>query len=300
MEDIYNELIIGIDKDRVLINEPMKKHTTFKVGGPADIFVKLNSIEELKFLLEICRKQNVPVSVIGNGSNVLVKDNGIRGVCVKLDFKQISKENDNIICAQAGVLLSKIARFVLEESLSGFEFASGIPGTLGGAVYMNAGAYGKQLSDVILSTTYIDENLEIKTINNLEHNFSYRKSIFQENKWIIISSKIVLENGTKEEIAKKMEDYSVSRKTKQPLNMPSAGSTFKRGNDFIAAELIDKCGLKGYKVGDAEVSTMHAGFIVNNGNATAEDILTLAEIVKQKVKEKFGKTLDLEVEILGE
>ena len=300
MQELYNKLITKIDKERVLLNEPMKNHTTFKVGGPADIFVKINDTEELKFLLMLAKQKNVPTTVIGNESNVLVKDKGIRGIVVKLNLNKIIKEDETTFKVEAGVLLAKLARTAYEEELSGVEFACGIPASLGGAIFMNAGAYGEQIGDKIIETTYIDENLNIKTIKNIEHEFSYRKSIFQKKIWIIINSKIRLEKGNKEEIKKKMEEFSLRRKTKQPINMPSAGSTFKRGNGFVTAELIDKCGLKGYSIGDAEVSSLHAGFIVNKGNATAKDILELIEYIKQQVKEKFDVDIEPEIQILGE
>lgn len=188
----------------------------------------------------------------------------------------------------------------MEEELAGIEFASGIPGSFGGAIYMNSGAYGEQIGDKIISTTYMDENLEIKTIEKDEQDFSYRKSIFQQNNGIILSGKIKLDKGNKEEIKTKMEEYAKSRREKQPLNLPNAGSIFKRGEGFITAKLIDECGLKGYKIGNAEVSNLHAGFIVNNGKATAKDVLNLMEYIEQKVKEKFNVEIIPEVRILGE
>lgn len=271
-----------------------------KFGGPADVFVKINDTEELEFLLVVAKQSNIPITVIGNGSNILVKDKGIRGIVVKLNLNYIIKENETTFTVGAGALLSKLARVACEEELTGLEFACGIPASLGGAVYMNAGAYGMQIGDKIIETTYIDEDLNLKTIKNEEHQFSYRESIFQKKNWIIINSRIKLEKGNKEEIKNKMDEFALSRKTKQPLNMPSAGSTFKRGNSFVTAQLIDKCGLKGYNIGDAEVSSLHAGFIVNKGNATAEDILELIKHIKQQVKEKFNVDIEEEIQILGE
>lgn len=271
-----------------------------KFGGLADVFVKVKTQEELKFILEYAKKSNIPITIIGNGSNVLVKDKGIRGIVLKLDFNTVVKEDDTTLFAGAGVLLPKLARIALEEELTGIEFLSGIPASLGGAIYMNSGAYGGQIGDKVISSTYIDENLEIKNITNKEHEFSYRKSIFQKKNWVIINSKIKLEKGNKNEIKRKMDEYSFSRKTKQPVNMPSAGSTFKRGKDFVSAELINKCGLKGYSIGDAMVSNMHSGFIINKGNATAKDVLQLIQYVKTKVKEKFNIDIEEEIKILGE
>lgn len=299
MQEIYNKLITKIDSKRVLLNEPMSKHTTFKIGGPADIFVKVNDTEELKFLLSLAKTKNIPVTVLGNGSNVLVKDRGIRGIVLKIDFKEILVKDETLEIG-AGVLLSKASRVALENELTGLEFASGIPGTFGGALYMNAGAYGGQIGDKIITTTYIDENLDIKTITQQEHEFSYRKSVFQKNNGIILNGKIKLEKGKAEEIKEKMEEYSKSRKEKQPLNMPSAGSVFKRGDGFITAKLIDECGLKGYQIGDAKISTLHAGFIVNTGKATAKDVLNLIKYTQEKVKEKFGVNIEPEIRILGE
>lgn len=299
MQEIYNKLITKIDSQKVLLNEPMSKHTTFKIGGPADIFVRVNDTEELIFLLSLAKTKNIPVTVIGNGSNVLVKDKGIRGIVLKIDFKEILV-NDKTLEIGAGALLSKVSRVALENELTGLEFASGIPGTFGGALYMNAGAYGGQIGDKIITTTYIDENLDIKTITQEENEFSYRKSVFHKNNGIILSGKIKLEKGNTKEIKKKMEEYSKSRKEKQPLNMPNAGSTFKRGDGFITAKLIDECGLKGYQIGDAQISTLHAGFIVNTGKATASDVLNLIKYTQEKVKEKFGVNIEPEIRILGE
>ena len=226
---------------------------------------------------------------------------------------EIIKEDNETLNVGSGILLSKLARVAGEEELTGIEFASGIPGSFGGAIYMNSGAYGNEIGDKIISSTYINENLEIKTITKKEQEFSYRKSIFQKKDWIIISAKIKLEKGNKEEIKNKIEEYSKNRKEKQPLNLPSAGSTFKRGTDFITAklidecglkgyitaQLIDKCGLKGYGIGDAEVSNLHAGFIVNKGNATATDVLKLIQYIQEKIKEKFNVDIEPEIRILG-
>ena len=277
-----------------------KSTLLLEFGGLADIFVKINDTEELKFLLSQSKQKNIPVTVIGNGSNLLVKDNGIRGVVVKLNLNNIKKEDETTFIVDAGVLLSKLARVAYEEECTGLEFACGIPACMGGAVFMNGGAYGEQIGDRIIETTYIDEDLNIKTIKNEEHKFSYRKSIFQKNNWIIISTKIKLQKGNKDEIKKKMDEFSLSRKTKQPLNMPSAGSIFKRGKGFVTAELIDKAGLKGYRIGDAEVSDLHAGFIVNKGNATAKDVLKLIKHIKDKVKRQFNVDIEEEIKIIGE
>lgn len=300
MKEIYNKLITRIDKKQIFLNEPMKNHTTFKVGGPADIFIKVNNIEELKFILEIIKENNVPLTVIGNGSNILVKDGGIRGVVIKLNFNEIVKNDDDTFLIGAGVLMTKLSRILSNECYEGLEFACGIPGTFAGAVTMNAGAYGSEISNILISSTYIDKDLNIKTISKEEHDFKYRNSIFNKKDWIILSSKIKLKKGLEEEINKKIEENNESRKSKQPINFPSAGSTFKRGDGYITAELIDKCGLKGYNIGDAYVSDIHAGFVVNKGNATAKNILQLVQHIKDVVYKKFNINIELEIKILGE
>lgn len=242
MTNVYNDLLIKINEEQIYLNEPMKKHTTFKIGGPADIFVKVKTIQELKYVIDVAKKENAPVTVIGNGSNILVKDGGIRGIVVKPEFKEIEFIDEETIRVGAGVLLSKIANVAYEHELTGLEFAAGIPGTMGGAIRMNAGAYGKEIKSVIYSTTYIDKNSEVKIANKLEHEFDYRKSRFAKNKdEIIVESIIKLEKGNKAEIKQKMDDDKKSRKLKQPLQYPNAGSVFKRGNDYITSMLIDKC-----------------------------------------------------------
>ena len=299
MEDTYNELIKYIDKERVLVNEPMSKHTTFKIGGPADVFVIINNLEELKAVLKLAKENNVDLTCIGNGSNTLVKDKGIRGITIKLNLKEITID-DNIIKVEAGTTLPILSRIACENNLSGLEFACGIPGSVGGAVYMNAGAHGGEFKDIVTETTYLDENLNIKTISNEEHKFSHRHSIFAETNDIIISTTLQLQKSNKEEILQKMQTYLEMRIERQPIGLPSAGSVFKRIDDIIPAEIIDKCGLKGYNIGDACISEKHAGFIVNNGKATAEEVLEIIEHIKKVVKEKYNVSLEPEIKILGE
>lgn len=299
MEKIYNELINIISKDRISLNEPMSKHTSFKIGGPADIFININELKELRNVLQIARKEKVAVTCIGNGTNILVKDKGIRGITIKLNFKDIKVEGENIE-AGSGVAIPVLAKVAYENSLSGLEFASGIPGTVGGAIKMNAGAYGGEFGDLVRSTTYLDKDLNLKTISREKHNFSYRNSIFSESDDIIISTRIKLQLGNKEQIQKIMEENMTRRKTKQPINRPNAGSIFKRKNGYIPAEIIDKCNLKGYNIGDAYVSNLHAGFIVNKGNATAQDVLDLIQHIKNVVKEKYEIDLELEIKVIGE
>ena len=332
---ICQELTKEIPSEQIYMNEPMSKYTTFKVGGKADIFVKVKKIEQLKYTIKIAKKNDIHLYIIGNGSNILVKDNGIRGIVVKIDFEYIKYEsayNDEkclgkkevIVTVGAGVKLMMLAQELLKNSITGFEFASGIPGTIGGAVKMNAGAYGKEMKDIIVSTKcldlkkysmteekeYIDDieiteyvekldEPEILELSNAEQKFEYRNSIFSNKRYVILETKLKLVYGNKEEIKNEMTELLTKRKESQPNN-PSAGSTFKRGEDFITAKLIDECGLKGYTIGGAKVSEKHAGFIINSGNATAQDILELIAYVKETVYNKTGKSIELEVEVLGE
>ena len=298
MEGIYEKLITTIDKSKVKTNEDMSKYTSFKAGGTAKFLIKANTIEDINNILKIVKENNISLVVIGNGSNILFRDEGFNGIVLKIELNRFEIKNDRVI-ADAGVKNAIIARKLFENSLQGFEGLAGIPGTIGGAIRMNAGAYGTEIKDVLESVTYIDFNtLEINTIKNEECNFSYRHSVFCENKNIIISCILKLSEGNKENIQAKMEEYAKARKEKQPLEYPSAGSTFKRGEDFITAQIIDECGLKGYKIGGAEVSEKHAGFIINKENATATDIIELIEYVKKVVKEKSNKDIELEIEIV--
>lgn len=325
--EICQDLTKEIPSEQIYMDEPMSKHTTFKVGGNADIFVKVKNIEELKYVIKIAKKNDIHMYIIGNGSNILVKDSGIRGIVVKIEFEDIKiekNENEAIVTVGAGVKLMQLAQELLKNSISGFEFASGIPGTIGGAVKMNAGAYGKEMKDIITTTKCLDlkrynmieekeyiDDIEVTEyieksdepaildLNNKDQEFEYRNSIFSSKRYVILETKLKLTYGDKEEIEKNMNELKNKRKQSQP-QQPSAGSTFKRGEDFITAKLIDECGLKGYKIGGAKVSEKHAGFIVNDGNATAQDILELIKYVKDKVYESTGKFIKLEVEVIGE
>lgn len=291
-----------IPEEDIYINEPMSKHTTFKIGGNAEIFVKVRNIEQIEKTIELSRKIKKPLKIIGNGSNILVKDEGIKGIVAKICTNSYEWVDDESIRVDAGLLNSKIAQILLEKELSGFEFAAGIPGTIGGAVKMNAGAYGGQMSDIVVSTRYLNlenEQLKVEQVSNSEQDFSYRHSMFSNNT-IILDVILKLRKGNKTEIQEQMNKYRKSRIEKQPIDKPSAGSTFKRGKDFITAQLIDECGLKGYSIGGAQISKKHAGFIVNTGNATAKDVIDLVEFVKKQVLEKFNKTIELEIEIIGE
>lgn len=301
-DKIYNDVVNIVSKDTIILkDELMSKHTSFKIGGIADIYIRAKNIEDIKKILKYVKENSIKLTIVGNGTNLLVKDKGIRGITLRIDINklEINKE-EQTVSVGAGVLLAYLAQLLLKQELKGFEFASGIPGTIGGAIRMNAGAHGKEMKDIVLYTKYLDKNGNEYEINNQEHNFKYRDSIFAENDWIIVETKLKLENGKYEEIKKLMTEYSDYRKSTQPLEYPSAGSTFKRGEGFITAKLIDESGLKGFNINDAEVSEKHAGFIINKGKATAKDILDLTDIVKQKVKEKYDKNIELEVQIIGE
>ena len=302
-ECIYNDLKKAIKETNILKDEPMSKHTSFKTGGLADIFVKVETEEELKYILEYTKINNIPLTIVGNGTNLLVRDKGIRGIVIQLKMQEIlveETENEVIITAGVGVPITKLSRLAKEHKAQGLEFAVGIPGTVGGAIKMNAGAYGTEMKDVVISTKYIDLDGNIKILNNNEHRFSYRNSIFSKINGIILETVIKLQKGNLEEIEFKMQENMNSRKEKQPIDKPNAGSTFKRGEGFITAKLIDECGLKGYKIGDAEVSTKHSGFVVNNGNATSKDILDLIEYIKKEVYKKFKVEIEPEIQIVGE
>lgn len=292
-----------LNKENLYYDEPMVKHTSFKIGGPADAFIKVDNIEELKETLDLSKKNQIPLTIIGNGSNLLVTDKGIRGITAKLNLKDIEIKNENnkqIIKVEAGVPVGLLAQKLLKEEITGFEELSGIPGTIGGAVIMNAGAHGKELKDILKKVTAMDYNGNIHEFTNEECQFSYRNSRFQKEKYIILQATLELEKGNSTEIKEKMDEYMQFRKEKQPIEYPNAGSTFKRGEDFVTAKLIDEAGLKGYKIGGAQVSEKHAGFIVNVDNATAKDVIELTDYIKEKIEEKFGKKINLEIQIIGE
>lgn len=303
MLDIYNELLKFIDKDKILKDEPMALHTSFKIGGKADFLVKPSTEDEIISILKFSKENDIPVFILGNGSNILVRDGGIRGITIKPNLQDISifeNDDDVDIIVGAGYPVAKLSRIVSQKEIAGLEFLSGIPGTIGGAVKMNAGAYGSEMKDCVVETKYMDYDGNIYIINADEHEFGYRRSIFSKKEVIILETKLKLNYGEKEIIDNKINEITEQRKQKQPITMPSAGSVFKRGDGFVTARLIDECGLKGFSIGGAEVSTMHAGFVVNKGNATANDVIELIEYVKNKVKEKYNVDLELEVLIVGE
>lgn len=301
LESCLNELFNILPKDKILLNEPMSKHTSIKIGGPADAFVKLDSLDDIKKIVEFVKKYNIPFYIIGNGSNLLVNDDGVNGIVLKIEMNKITVNKiDNYaeVIVESGASIGALAYKLLQNSITGFEELSGIPGTIGGAIRMNAGAHGKEMKDVVYSTTYMDMNGNIKIIKNEEHGFEYRKSMFSKNNYIILETMLKLKLGDTAKIKADMEMYSKVRREKQPLDYPNAGSTFKRGDGFITASLIDECGLKGYAHGGAQVSTKHAGFIINTGNATAKDVLDLAEHVKKVVYNKTGKKIELEIQVI--
>ncbi len=294
---------LTIAKEKISYQEEMKKHTTFQIGGPAECMIRIEEKEELKEVLEVAKRNNVPITILGNGSNLLVLDKGIKGITLKIKLEKIKiqeKNEDIEITVGSGEKLGKLAYKCLAEEITGLEELSGIPGTIGGAVRMNAGAHGKEMKDIIKTVKCMDYQGNEKEFTNEELEFEYRTSRFKKEKYIITEATLKLQKGKKEEIKAKMEEYATYRREKQPIEYPSAGSTFKRGKDFITAKLIDESGLKGYSVGDAEVSTKHCGFVINKGNATAKEVLELVNKIKEIIAQKYQKQIELEIEVIGE
>ncbi len=309
---------LKLNTSKIYFDEPMSKHTTFKIGGPAEVFIKVEEIEDLKQIIEFTNTNQIPLTIMGNGSNVLVLDSGIKGITAKIDIKKFEFFGDTPqkqgssqtfgecpqkyveITVGAGNKNIEIAQELLKQELTGFEEIAGIPGTIGGAIRMNAGAHGKEIKDLVKSVLVMDYNGNIKEMNNEEMQFEYRNSILSKEKIIVLEATLVFQKGNKEEIQNKMKKYQNWRREKQPLEYPNAGSTFKRGDGFITAQLIDECGLKGYNVGGAEISTKHAGFVVNKGGATAADVIALTNYIKNEVYNRFNKKIELEIEILGD
>lgn len=302
--DIVNEIellreIAG--ESCVLEHEPMKNHTTFRIGGPADVFLTPDTQEKLAEAVRFCREHQLPFYVVGNGSNLLVSDQGYRGVILQIykNLAQVAVEGVEIE-AQAGAMLSVIAKHALAAGLTGFEFASGIPGTLGGAVVMNAGAYGGEMKQVLVSATVLTRDGEVRTVPAEELDLGYRHSCVPGNGWIVLGARLRLEKGDSEQIRSRMEELKTQRVTKQPLDVPSAGSTFKRPEGYFAGKLIMDAGLRGYAVGGAQVSEKHCGFVVNRGGATAQEVVQLIREVQRRVKEDAGVCLEPEVRLLGD
>ena len=299
--DKYKGLEEILSQDSIKYNEPMKKHTTMRVGGPCDCMVEPSSIEEIQKILEYARKNNIKYYVIGNGSNLLVKDEGVHALIIKIANKFSEVEvNGEHIKAYSGCSVPKLSQIAKENSLSGLEFACGIPGSVGGGIRMNAGAYGSEMVNVVEKVGFLDENGNLKEIDGKDAHFTYRHSMFVDNpQYVVVYAIYKLVKGNKEEISKIMEENMNSRKQKQPIEYPNFGSVFKRPEGYFVGKLVDECGLKGYKIGGAQVSTKHSGFIVNIEDATCKDVLDLIEYVKKKVYEKFNVKLQEEVVILG-
>ena len=289
-----------LGEDRVFTEEAMSQHTTFKIGGPADYFLMPDKGEDVGRVIKICKEKEIPYFILGNGSNLLVSDKGYQGVVVQLyrNFGQIRVE-DSRIHAQAGALLSGIAAAAREASLTGFEFAGGIPGTLGGAVVMNAGAYGGEMKDVLKEVTVLTPEGGVLTLQADELHMGYRTSVIKEAGYIVLEAVISLEKGDQEEIRSRMQELAGMRTSKQPLSYPSAGSTFKRPEGYFAGKLIMDSGLRGYQVGGAQVSEKHCGFVTNRNQATAADVEELCHQVAEKVKEQSGVDLEMEIKRLG-
>ena len=300
-KNLYQKLTEWMPEERVKKEEPMRLHTTFRVGGPADLFVSPNSVEEVCKVTALCREEGVPYYIMGNGSNLLVSDQGYRGVIIQFykEMNDISVEG-TVLRAQAGALLSAVASRALLESLTGFEFAAGIPGTLGGACVMNAGAYGGEMKDVLKTVTVLTQEGEVLTLSNEELELGYRTSVIARKYYIVLEAEIALSEGKKEEIQAVMDDLKERRITKQPLEYPSAGSTFKRPEGYFAGKLIQDAGLRGFQVGGAQVSEKHCGFVINKDHATAAEIAELIRQVSEKVEAQFGVKLEPEVKRLGE
>ncbi|MEK4660998.1 UDP-N-acetylmuramate dehydrogenase [Priestia sp. FSL H7-0729] len=289
-----------IPLEKVKFNEPLKNHTFIKIGGKADILIHPTTIDEITKIVEIANIHQLPLTVIGKGSNVIIKDGGIRGVTISLShFDQIKLSEDSMI-AQSGVDIIDVSRLALEHSLTGLEFACGIPGSTGGALYMNAGAYGGQIADVVERATVITKDGAVLEIPREEMKFGYRNSLFKMDHYIILEAEFGLKKGNKEDIASKMKELTFLRESKQPLEFPSCGSVFKRPEGHFAGKLIQDCNLQGTRIGGAEISMKHAGFIVNVDHATAQDYLDLIQFIQKKVYDTFQVELETEVIFLGE
>ena len=289
------------DESQVYFDVPMYKHTSFRIGGEAKVLYLPNSIEDIKKAIEISQKNSIPYYIIGNGTNLLVKDNGFDGVIIKIakNMNSIKLVSDNKIYAQSGTSFSALSNFALKNSLKGLEFASGIPGTVGGAVTMNAGAHGGEIKDFVINVDILNSNNEFENKDCNDMGFVYRNSNVSKENYIVLGANFILEHGKYEDIMENMKQIILKRKNSQPLDMPSAGSTFKRPPNNFAGKLIMECGLAGYTIGGAKVSEKHCGFILNTGNAKAEDVLKLIDYIINKVEQKYNITLEPEIKIIG-
>ena len=300
-ENMKNRFETILGQDRILMEEPMKKHTTFRLGGPADFFLCPSDVNQIPEIIHICREEGIPWFVLGNGSNLLVSDQGYRGVVIQIykNMNQITVKGTRIY-AQAGALLSAVSKKAMEAGLTGMEFASGIPGTLGGAAVMNAGAYGGEMKDILVSVTVLTDEGEQKVLKAEELNLGYRTSIIKERGYIVLDGVLQLQAGNRDAIKTRMEELKVQRVTKQPLEYPSAGSTFKRPEGYFAGKLIEDAGLRGYRVGGAQVSEKHCGFVINTGDAATSDVVQLIHNVQNIIWNKFKVKLEPEVKFLGD
>ncbi len=301
-DQFVQELLSLLPQERIRQKESMKEHTSLHIGGPADYFAMPSDITEIKSVIDLCRRENVPYYIIGNGSNLLVSDLGYRGMIIKLseNYSRIWFHGDGKLTAQAGISLSKLAVDVANLSLTGLEFASGIPGTLGGAATMNAGAYDGEMKQCLLRARVLDRSGNVLELSNGALMLGYRSSIIQKEGYIVLEADIGLTEGDRQKIFGRMRELNQQRAEKQPLDMYSAGSTFKRPEGHFAGKLINESGLKGYQSGDAAVSEKHCGFIINKGNATAKDFLAVVNHVIEIIKSRYGITLEPEIKILGE
>ncbi|WP_370511408.1 MULTISPECIES: UDP-N-acetylmuramate dehydrogenase [Paenibacillus] len=299
-EKIMNIFEHQIPLEKVKFNEPLKNHTFIKIGGNADILIHPTTIDEITKIVEIANLHQLPLTVIGKGSNVIIKDGGIRGVTISLSHFDQIKVNEDSMIAQSGVDIIDVSRLALEHSLTGLEFACGIPGSTGGALYMNAGAYGGQIADVVERATVITKDGAVLEIPREEMKFGYRNSLFKMDHYIILEAEFGLKKGNKEDIASKMKELTFLRESKQPLEFPSCGSVFKRPEGHFAGKLIQDCNLQGTRIGGAEISMKHAGFIVNVDHATAQDYMDLIQFIQKKVYDTFQVELETEVIFLGE
>ncbi len=300
-QELVKKLTSVLGEERVLIDELMSNHTSFKIGGPADVMVFPSNSTQLGEIIKLFINSKTPYLVMGNGTNLLVSDKGIRGVVIKIynnmDNYSVYGEYMEL---EAGMLISKASKIALQHSLSGLEFAEGIPGTVGGAVTMNAGAYIGEMAMVVHQTDYMDANGNIITVTGQEHDFSYRTSIIQKTKGIVLKTRLKLNKGDSSKIEELMNDFNFKRRDKQPLEWPSAGSVFKRPKGYFVGKLIDDCGLRGYSIGGAKISDKHSGFIINTGDATCKDVFELIKHIQSTVKERFGVELEPELRIVGD